>query len=169
VVVCQLEAPQSCAIASFRIARAAGAATILNPAPADELEPELVALTDVLVPNELEAAALAGADGPPGELAAALHRRHGCAVIVTAGADGCHVADAGACTHLPAPTVEVADTTGAGDAFVGALAVQLRAGADLTTAAGFALRVASLSVTRPGTMPSYPSGDELSAFALAAV
>ncbi|HEY4349058.1 MAG TPA: ribokinase [Gaiellaceae bacterium] len=161
VVVCQLEAPQSCAVASFRIAREVGATTILNPAPAADLDPELVALTDVLVPNELEAAALAGSTAPPSELARILHERYRCAVIVTAGPAGCVVADQAGCIDLPAAVVEVADTTGAGDAFVGALAVRLRAGDEVASAAAFALTVASFSVGRSGTMPSFPSGDDL--------
>jgi ribokinase len=157
LVLCQLEAPQSCALAAFRLARQAGARTVLNPAPAALLDPALLALTDVLVPNEHEAAALAGRDGPPGQLAGELAARHdGLAVIVTAGAAGCHVARAGgAVEHLPAPSVEVVDTTGAGDAFIGALAVRLRAGEGLREAARFAVRAAAVSVTRPGTMPAF--------------
>jgi ribokinase len=167
VVVCQLEAPQSCAIASFRLARGVGATTILNPAPAAELDSELIALTDVLVPNEHEAAMLVGADAPASELASLLHDRHACSVIVTAGADGCFIASHDGCFHLPAPSVIAADTTGAGDAFVGALAVRMRLGDDLPTAAEFANHVASISVTRPGTMPSFPSDSEAGTVGLA--
>jgi len=58
-------------------------------------------------------------------------------------------------------SLQAADTTGAGDAFVGALACRLRAGDDLTVAAGFATEVASVSVTKPGTMPSYPTTAQL--------
>ena len=167
VVVCQLEAPSSCALASFRLAREAGAITILNPAPAEPFEPELLSLTDVLVPNEHEAAALVGHGGLPGDLATALARRHApTAVVVTAGAAGCFVArDGQAPVHVEAPRVEVEDTTGAGDAFVGALAVRLNARDDLVDAARFAVRAAALSVTRPGTMPAYPDADELAAAA----
>lgn len=167
VVVCQLEAPSSCALASFRLGREAGAITILNPAPAEPFEPELLSLTDVLVPNEHEAAVLAGHAGPAGELAAELARRHApTAVIVTAGGVGCFVARAGEPPlHLPAPRVAVEDTTGAGDAFVGALAVRLNAGDELVTAAQFAVGAAALSVTRLGTMPAYPDAAEVAAAA----
>jgi ribokinase len=162
IVLCQLEAPQGCALAAFRLARAAGARTLLNPAPAQQLGPELLALTDVLIPNEHEAAVLAGRDGTPGRLAELLSARlGGAAVIVTAGADGCYVATGGPADHLPAPRVTAADTTGAGDAFIGALAVRLREGDDLRGAAAFAVRAAALSVTRPGTMPAYASAGEL--------
>jgi ribokinase len=162
VVVCQLEAPQSCALASFRLARAAGAITILNPAPAQELDHDLSGLIDVLVPNEHEAAVLAGSGAPPRELAERLCARYGCAVVVTAGSAGCYCADVeGLRVHVPAPSVEVRDTTGAGDAFVGALAASLRDHHDLATAAAFATQAASFSVRGPGTMPSYPTRAEL--------
>jgi ribokinase len=162
-VLSQLEAPQEAALAAFRTARAAGVATILNPAPALELDAELLALTDVLVPNEHEAAVLAGRDGAPGELSSELAGRLGVAtVVVTAGDDGAYFVHAGESSgHVPAPRVEAADTTGAGDAFVAALAVQLRDGAPLADAVAFAVRAASLSVTRPGTMPAFPTTEEV--------
>jgi len=162
VVVCQFEAPQSYVAASFRLARAAGATTVLNPAPAQELAPELVGLVDVLVPNEHEASVLAGSAGHPRELADHLCGRYGCAVVVTAGADGCCCASPeGLRVDVPAPGVDAIDTTGAGDEFVGALAVSLREEQDLAAAAAFATQAASLSVTQAGTMPSYPTRGEL--------
>jgi ribokinase len=164
VVVCQLEAPQSCALASFRAARAAGALTILNPAPAAELDPELVSLTDILVPNELEAAAIDGSRASPDVLASRLCARLKCVVAVTAGERGCFVAVPDAqCWHCPAPAVSPADTTGAGDAFVGALACRLRAGDDMHAAVEFAVAVASISVAGAGTIPSYPTSYDVAA------
>jgi ribokinase len=161
VVVSQLETPQEAALAAFRIAREAGALTVLNPSPAAVLDPVLVALTDVLVPNEYEAAALVGQGGEPAELALALAERVG-AAVVTAGGAGAFIAVGGQVEHVPAPAVDVVDTTGAGDAFIGALAVLLREGAPLREAVAFAVRAASLAVTRPGSMPSYPTAAELS-------
>ena len=161
-VVCQLEAPPEAALTAFRIGRRAGALTILNPAPYAELEPELFGLTDVLVPNEHEAGALAGRNDEPAGLAARLSATLPCAAVVTAGAAGAYVASDGTLQHVPAPDCVPVDTTGAGDAFVGALAVRLRAGDELGAAAAFAVRAATLSVTRPGTMPAYPTAAELS-------
>jgi ribokinase len=161
VVVCQLEAPAGCARASFRLGRAAGAITILNPAPAAAIDRELAELTDVLVPNEHEAAALDGDSAAPSVLAGRLADRFGCAVIVTAGAGGCYGSAAGASFAIPAPEEEVVDTTGAGDAFVGALAVCLRAGTGLRSAAEFATCAASRSVSRPGTMAAYVTRAEM--------
>jgi ribokinase len=163
VVLCQLEAPPSCAEAAFRLGRRAGACTILNPAPAVPIGRELLALTDVLVPNEHEAAALAGVDAAPEELASILSEDllEGRPAIVTAGADGVWIGYEGTVVHEPAPVVDPVDTTGAGDAFVAALSVRLRTGGDLLDAASFAVRAASLSVTRPGTMPAFAAADEL--------
>jgi ribokinase len=164
VVVCQLEAPWACALASFRLGRAAGAITILNPAPAEEFPPELLDLTDVFVPNEHEAVVFAGGPAAVADLAARLVELHPhMSVVVTAGSDGCYVArHRESVVHVPAPQVDAVDTTGAGDGFVGALAVRLRDGDDLVTAACFAVRAAALSVTRAGTIPAYADAAELS-------
>jgi ribokinase len=165
VVVCQLEAPQESAVAAFRIAREAGAWTILNPAPASELDPDLLSLADVVVPNEHEAAALAGRQASSEELAQELADRWPVqAVVVTAGSEGAYVARDGSSERFPAPEVGVIDTTGAGDAFVGALATQVRDGAEFGEATRFAVRVASMSVTRFGTIPAYPSSEEVSSW-----
>jgi ribokinase len=162
VVACALEALQEAAVAAFRMARAASVRTVLNPAPAAELAPELVELTDVLVPNEHEAAALAGGDAPPGDLAAQLvERLPVSAVVVTAGGAGAYVATGDSVEHVGAPAVQAVDTTGAGDAFVGALAVRLREGDALATAVAFAVRAASVSVTRPGTMTAFAAPNDV--------
>jgi ribokinase len=163
IVICQLEAPQSCAKASFRLGREAGAVTILNPAPTEVLEPELMSLTNVIVPNQHEAAALVGRPLEPWSLAAELAKMQDWSVIVTAGADGCFVAENSSPdpVHLPASKVTVRDTTGAGDSFVGALACRMRAGDSLLRAAIFATKAASLSVTRDGTLPAYPVAADL--------
>ena len=164
LVICQLEAPSECALAAFRHAREVGARTILNPAPAAPLDAELLELTDVLIPNEHEAAALAGVDAPPERLAALLSERlDGRHAIVTAGGAGVWIACDGVVAHESAPRVEAVDTTGAGDAFVGALAVRLRAGDDVPEAVRFGVRAASLSVMRQGTMPAFATADELPA------
>ena len=167
LVVCQLEAPLGCALAAFRLGRRHGAPTLLNPAPSAALDDELLALTDVLIPNEHEAVDLVGMAASPGEHARLLPQRvGGGAAIVTAGADGCYLALAGGpAEHLPAPSVAALDTTGAGDAFVGALAVRLRAGDELRDATFWLVRAAAVSVGRPGTMPAYATADEVAALA----
>ncbi len=162
VVVCQLEAPPEIALEAFRLARGYGARTILNPSPVVSVDPELYRLCDVLVPNEHEAAELAGRDGSPGELAAVLGERLGAeAVVVTAGADGAYVAADGRVEHVPTSRADPVDTTGAGDAFLGALAARLRAGESLVEAAAYAVRAATIKVERSGTMPSFATASEV--------
>ncbi len=162
-VLAQLEAPQEAAIAAFELARGAGARTVLNPAPAAPLDPRLAACTDILVPNEHEASLLAGRQAPVPELAALVRRALGVpTVIVTAGAKGAFVCDGNAAVeHLPAPSVPATDTTGAGDAFIGALASRLHRGRPLLEAVRFAVGYAARSVTRPGTLPAYPTLEEM--------
>ena len=166
VVVCQLEAPVSCALAAFTQARASGAITILNPAPAVPMPVELIELTDVLVPNQHEAREMVGRDAPVGELAERLAAAAPWSrVVVTAGAEGAYLARAGERSmYIPAPSVAAVDTTGAGDAFVGALAARLRDGIDLSAAVAFAVNAAAVSVTRPGTMDTFASLAEVLAF-----
>ncbi len=163
LVVAQLEAPQEAAIAAFELARAHGATTILNPAPAAPLDPQLVALTDILVPNEHEAAQLAGRHAPVEELAGLVRRALAVpAVVVTAGPLGAYLSVDGAEDLLAsAPLVDATDTTGAGDAFVGALASRLHGGDGLVDAARFAVHYAARSVARPGTLPAYPTLEEM--------
>ncbi len=172
VVVCQLEAPQEAALAAFRIARAAGGRTILNPAPAEELTPELLALTDIVIPNEHEARILLGLtedtegeNGPKALARRLAEHLAGPTVIMTAGAAGAFVvSNDGQEFHASAPRVAVTDTTGAGDAFVGALATRLRLGKALTDAVAFAIQVASLTTTRVGTIPSLPYLQEVAPY-----
>jgi ribokinase len=162
VVVCQLEAPPETALEAFRIARRHGVRTVLNPAPVVPVDPELFRLCDVLVPNEHEAAALAGGDTPPAELAAVLLERLGVgAVIVTAGGDGAYLSCDGRVDHVPASPATAVDTTGAGDGFVGALATRLRAGETLLAATRYAVRAAAIKVERSGTMLSFATAEEL--------
>jgi ribokinase len=168
VVVCQLEVPVAAAIAAFHIARAAGVKTIFNPAPATLVPDEVWQLTDVATPNETEAELLtgihAGDDGQAESAARALLARGARAVILTLGTRGSlAVAPDGSERILPV-TVAAVDTTGAGDAYVGTLAVCLAAGLSLVDAARRANLVAALSVTRPGTQTSFPNAAEAREF-----
>lgn len=162
LVISQLEAPQSCAIAAFRLGRAAGARTIFNVAPFQPVGDDLLALTDIVVANEHEAAALIGRDDEIAVLAAELGaRRPDWTAIVTAGAAGCFIAAGGRVEHVPSPAVAAVDTTGAGDQFIGALAARLRVGDSMLDAARYAVRAAALSVTQPGTMPAFATTEAL--------
>ena len=164
VVVGQLEIPQHVTTAAFVAARARGAITILNPAPAAALDRGLLDVTDWLVPNEVEVAHLAAAlgllPGPPTDSGSlrAIQQATGPRVVVTLGAAGATGLDADNGVILVAATPVVAvDTTGAGDAFVGGLAFAMASGADLETSMRVACALASDSVRRPGTQKSFPA------------
>lgn len=148
-VLLSFEAPDPVLVAAAVAARAAGWAVVCNPAPQRALDPALLAARPVLVPNEHEAAALAGADDPAAA-AAALARESGAPVVVTLGAAGALVHADGVDVHVPAPAVAAVDTTGAGDALCGTLAAGLAAGLDLEPALRAAVAAASASTTRAG-------------------
>ncbi|MBZ4321406.1 ribokinase [Streptomyces huiliensis] len=171
VVSLQWEIPAETVRAAAALAAGAGTRVVLNPSPVPpELDRELLSAADPLVVNEHEARHLAGAsDGAdadsddPAAWARTLRERGARSVVVTLGADGALALDADAADPVPVPGVAVrpVDTTGAGDAFTGALAARLAGGASLADAVRFAVRVGAASVTRPGAQPSYPTADEL--------
>jgi ribokinase len=155
VVVGQLEIPQAATAAAFAAARARGAPTVLNPAPAAPLEADLLAVTDWLIPNETEFAILAGAGERSYREYAA---RTGTRLVVTLGGEGALLVGAdGTGERIPATPVTPVDTTGAGDAFVGGFAYGLAAGLPELEAVRLGVALASDSVTRPGTQSSFAS------------
>jgi ribokinase len=161
VVVGQFEIPQEVTAAAFAAARTRGITTVLNPAPADDPDPALLAATDWLVPNEHEFALIGGGilDGDAGAedaLITALGMRLDVSLVVTLGERGAAVAPrGGAVSRVPAVPVRAIDTTGAGDAFVGAFAVGLAQGWDAADAARLGCAFAADSVTRQGTQASF--------------
>lgn len=162
VTLLQLEIPLDAVEAA---ARAAGGTVILNPAPAppSPLPRDLLALVDVLVPNQTELATLAGHHGPvDADVAARLAPTLPCrAVVVTLGAAGALVVDGSGTTHVPAPVVTPVDTTAAGDSFCGALADGLVRGLSLADAAAWAVRVGAATTQRAGAQPSLPTPAEV--------
>jgi ribokinase len=170
VVLCQLEVPLDTSIEAFRLARNAGIRTVLNPAPAPAggvLPAEIVALTDVLVPNETEIESLlpAGSHVRDPQTAAQAAKRLGVSrMIVTLGSEGAILVDGTSAEWVPAFKVKAVDPTGAGDAFIGGLAVFWADGCSLHEAARRASAVAALSVTRSGAQASFPSRQEVDAF-----
>jgi ribokinase len=166
LVVCQLEIPVETTLKALRAARAEGARTVLNPAPARaDLSDELLQLSDVFCPNQGEAGLLTGRQvrtaDDAAKAAGALMNRGAASVVVTLGEQGCVVATAQATTHVPGVTVDAVDSTGAGDAFVGALAYLLADGKPLAASARFANEVAALSVLGKGTQSSFPDRGDL--------
>ncbi|MET9321283.1 ribokinase [Streptomyces sp. NPDC003038] len=162
----QLELPMAAVLAGARAARTHGVRTVLTPAPAQPLPAELLAATDLLVPNEHEAAALTGLTDPYQAAAALL--RDVPEVVITLGAAGALYAARGRePLTVPAPRVRAVDTTAAGDTFVGALAVALGEGRPIAHALGWASAAAALSVQRPGAQDSMPTRAETDALASA--
>ncbi|MFF4797545.1 ribokinase [Streptomyces sp. NPDC001351] len=158
----QLEIPLPAVLAGARAARAHGIRTILTPAPAQPLPPELLAATDLLVPNEHEATTLTGRPDPTDAARALLDQVP--EVVVTLGSAGSLYAARGTePLTVPAPQVTAVDSTGAGDTFVGALAVGLTEGRPMRSALAWAGAAAALSVQRPGASASMPCRPEIEA------
>ena len=153
VVLLQHEIPDEAVAAAIAAARGA---VVLNPAPARGLAGPV----DVLVPNRGELEALAGGGGDPVRLARSVAGAR--AVVVTLGADGAVVVEGERVERVAAPRVKAVDTTGAGDAFCGALAQALADGAALVEAARWAVRVAAVSVTRHGAQGGLPWREDFS-------
>lgn len=166
IAVVSLEIPLETALAAIRSARHAGTRTLLNPAPAQALPEDVWAHIDVLTPNRTEAAILLGhdpdADESPDSLAAQLHARGVGTVVLTLGSDGALLHDADGQRTVPAarPTA-VVDTTGAGDAFTAALAVELAAGEPVDAAVRFAARAGAHAVGIHEVIPALPHRSDL--------
>ncbi|MCA1868851.1 ribokinase [Agrobacterium genomosp. 3] len=166
VFVTQLEQPAAAARRGLEIARAAGVMTILNPSPADQTDDGLLELTDILVPNEGEAAALCGFEVDTldrarraGDVLMARGVGH---AIITLGSRGVLVHGPGISEHIPAKaTGEVVDTSGAGDAFLGSFAAAISEGYSPLQAAEFATVAAGIAVTRRGTAAAMPTRQEI--------
>lgn len=174
VVVVGHEIPTESAHEALVLGRAAGATTILNPAPATGLTPATLAVADVVTPNEgeltiLDRAAepvsgvsgLSGLSGVSGAVGRLLASGSGGAYLVSLGAAGALLATTVGTTTVAAPPVQAVDTVGAGDTLNGALAAALAAGLGLEGAARRAVAAASLAVTREGAREGMPTAAEL--------
>ena len=149
LVVVQLEIPADTVLDTLRAARAAGARTVLNAAPPRAVDPAVWPLVDLLVVNADEAAVHAHTPGVG-------------ATVVTRGARGAVVrVDAQPEVAVPAPSVDVVDTTGAGDCVTAAAALALAEGADPVEATRFAVVAAALSVQQPGARGGHPTRDQV--------
>jgi ribokinase len=153
VVIGQLEVPQQSTAAAFEAARRSGAVTVLNPAPAASLEPELLKASDWIILNEVELSMLGGSVGLDSlRLPVSLGRKR---LVVTLGDRGAVLLSDGGEIWVDAEKVAAVDTTGAGDAFVGAFAYGLAAGLTEVEAVRLGCACATESVTRPGTQASF--------------
>lgn len=170
IAVSQFEIPLPAIRAFFKRARAAGATTILNPAPAIEAGRELLDLVDILILNETELSLLAQGELPDTndhmqliEAAAHLRGNTDQIVCITLGKRGVLALVDGKPLTIPGRSVKAVDTTGAGDCFVGAVAALLADGKPIQSALEYANVAASISVQRIGAAPSMPTMAEISA------
>lgn len=168
------EVPMDAVRAAAEQASSAGLQVVLNPSPYAEVDHDLLGLTDVLVVNQHEFAAMVGFsndsldDADWSKVAGAFTGRGPQHVVVTLGAAGAVVFDLAAAnlapTTIPSPAVRAVDTTGCGDAFLGALASRLALGQDPVHASEYAVSVGAYAATREGAQSSYPTPDELAEF-----
>lgn len=170
VVVLQLETPLETIYSAARVANQRGAKVILNPAPAQVLENDLLQLVDYLIPNEYEIATMTGFQiqniTDTDQAAQQLLSKGVKNLIVTLGNKGSVIFEGNTnnSVDIPAWKVQAVDTTAAGDCFIGAFAVGLSKEKSVKDAAAFASAAAAISVTRLGAQPSLPKIDEVNQF-----
>jgi len=161
VLVAQMEVPPEVVLRAVEVAAENGTRALVNLAPPREVPRELLERLDPLVVNEHEAAFLLGerVEGVDGALAAApgLLSLGPRSAVITVGASGAVFSDGESTDHVPAPIAEVVDTTGAGDAFVGALAARLARDVTLQEAVAYAVRAGAAAVTKEGAQGALPT------------
>lgn len=168
ILLAQLETPIETIEAAVKLVRAHGKLVILNPAPAQELDDELLSNLSVITPNETEAELLTGIsvvdENSAVEACNVLREKGVESVIITMGGKGAFVDHEGEQYLVPGFKVEPVDTTAAGDTFNGALTVALSQKNAMREAVRFANAAAALSVTKLGAQPSVPLIDEINEF-----
>ncbi len=165
-VVAQFETPQAATLRAFQLAKANGVTTILNPAPAQKIDPEVLKLTDLIIPNETESAELTGViitDETSMLISAAKFAQMGVRnLIITVGAKGAFYCTQDGYSFIPAFKVNAVDTTAAGDTFIGALSSQLKPDmSNIEKALVYAQRASSLAVQKMGALPSIPTREQI--------
>jgi ribokinase len=167
ILVAQMEVPLETVRRAVEISAAGGTRALVNLAPPFEVPRALLEKLDPLVVNEHEAAFLLGSrvEGVDEAVSAApeLLSLGPRSAVITVEAAGAVVADGDSTVHLPAPKTDVVDTTGAGDAFVGALAVKLAQGASLEEGVAYAVRAGAAAVAREGAQDSLPTPEVVEA------
>src|SRR5579875_715556 len=159
-IILQLEIPLETVYSALEFGARRGIRTILNPAPAQPLNRRKIASADYLIPNETEAAALAGSAGEPQSWAERLRDNGVRNVIVTLGENGALSANERGIQHFPPVGVSAVDTSGAGDAFIGSFASFLAGGDDEPAAISKANLYAALSTQKTGTQCSFVNAQQ---------
>lgn len=165
VLLLQFETPLDSALQAARLARQHGATVVLNPAPAQPIPADLLQAVDVVIPNETETTLLTGLPvrtlAEAETAAQALLASGAPAVVITLGGRGVLLAQSNGAQHVPAFSITPVDTTAAGDAFVGGLAVALGEGKPLVEAIRWGNAAGALAATRLGAQTSLPYRAEL--------
>jgi ribokinase len=165
LLICQLEIPLKSSQRALQIARDNNVRTVLNPAPAQPLDREILALCDVFIPNETETEIITGLPVETLDQITVAGRRlreMGCGtVIITLGDRGALLISADQTVHVPAVETKGVDTTGAGDAFIGSFSFFWASGKPLEEAVRRASSVAAVSVGKVGTQVSFPWAHEI--------
>jgi len=167
LVLSTLELPPATLRALFDAARDLGARIMVNASPEPGAGREIAALADILVVNQTEAAELLGGptnDADWEDAARRLTNLGPASVVVTLGEEGAIVVDQGVVHRLATPRMSVVDTTGAGDAFTGAMAAAIASGSGVVDAARNGVAAGALAVTRAGAQPSMPRRTEIERF-----
>lgn len=168
IVICQLEIPIETTMEAFRVAKEGNILTILNPAPAAPIPEDLFKMTDICAPNETEAEQITGVPvNTPRDAKAAARKLLSLGtrtVILTLGERGALLVEQDSEENIPPIPVDAIDPTGAGDAFIGSLAVFLSEGLSLREAVRRANAVAAMSVKKIGTQVSFPTRIEVDDF-----
>ncbi|MDY6820732.1 MAG: ribokinase [Deferribacterota bacterium] len=168
ILICQLEVPLETTLEALKIAKSAGILTLFNPAPARQLPSEIYRYVDIIAPNEVEAELLTGVDINSVEdakkAAFKLFEKGVKNVLITLGDKGALSLENGNLNIIPAINVKPVDTTGAGDAFIGAFAYRYVITKSLEDSVKFANVAAGLSVRKMGTQVSFPTLDEVTSY-----
>ena len=169
ILVMPLETPIETIFQAAKLAQDQNVRVVLNPAPARSLDPDLLSMVDVIVPNEYEVLQIAGyldsGNSSVEEAARTIIKRGVNTVVTTLGENGVMIVDNKPnVITIPSIKVDVLDTTAAGDSFVAALAVGLIEGKSLRDACNFANAAGAITVTRMGAQPSLPTRREITEF-----
>jgi ribokinase len=169
LLLLQLEIPIPTVLQAAQYAKANDIRVILNPAPAQSIPHELIALADFIIPNETELGLLTGHEvhdiASVEEAAKILLKQGAKNVIVTLGRNGALIVSGGKSIHIPSFKVDIVDTTAAGDAFIGGLASRLLdSDVDLQQAVRYACACGAFAVTKFGAQPSLPTKEEIENF-----
>lgn len=163
VCVMQLEIPYDTVWQAVRLCHKHGVQVLLNPSPVTAIPDDVLAATDVLVPNEHEAQALIGCEPTEDALKGYCEAKGIKRIIMTMGSTGVWNVTANSSEFYPCNKVKAVDTTGAGDCFLGALAAHIANGRSIDEAIRFAMAASAITVTRAGAQQAMPDLDEVNA------